>query len=132
MVIDSSALVAILLREPEEAAFRTAILASTIRLIGTPSYLETAMVLIGRFGPASRSALDRLIAALHAEIVAFSPAQARIAVDAFLRFGKGRQHPAGLNFGDCCSYALAQEMNVPLLFKGTDFAATDIQPALVP
>jgi ribonuclease VapC len=91
MVIDSSALIAILLREPEEAKFRTAILASTMRLTGAPSYLETAMVLIGCFGPSARPALDRLIAAIHAEVVPFPPAQAHIATDAFLRFGEGRR-----------------------------------------
>jgi ribonuclease VapC len=130
MVIDSSALVAILLRESDADTLSNAILATNVRLIGAPSYLETAMVLIGRHGPAARDALDRLIAALVADVVPLTANQARLAVEAFLRFGKGRQHGAGLNFGDCCSYALASEAGLPLLFKGSDFAATDIKRAI--
>ena len=131
MVIDTSALVSILLRESEADAFTAAILAGPSRLIGAPSYLETAMVMIGRLGLPARGALDRLVASLGAEIVPFTPSQSSRAVEAFLRYGKGRQHPAGLNFGDCCSYALAVENGLPLLFKGADFAATDVRPALV-
>jgi ribonuclease VapC len=130
MVIDSSALVAILLRESDADTLSNAILATSVRLIGAPSYLETAMVLIGRHGPAARDALDRLIAALVGDVVPFTASQARLAVEAFLRFGKGRRHEAGLNFGDRCSYALASETGLPLLFKGSDFAATDVKRAL--
>lgn len=131
MVIDSSALVAVLLREPEEAAFTDAILAASPRLIGAPSYLETAMVLVGRLGPPALGALDRLIESLDLNVVAFSARQAQGAAAAFLRYGKGR-HPAGLNFGDCCSYALAAETGLPLLFKGNDFTRTDIPAAPLP
>jgi ribonuclease VapC len=132
MVIDSSALVAILLNEPDADALTTAILSARIRLIGAPSYLETAMVLIGRYGPAAHSTLNRFIAGVAAEVVPFTASQASVAVDAFLRFGKGRQQAAGLNFGDCCSYAVASETGLPLLFKGGDFIATDVQSALTP
>jgi ribonuclease VapC len=98
MVIDSSALVAILLRESDADTLSNAILAASVRLIGAPSYLETAMVLIGRHGPAARDALDRLIAALAADLVPFTSTQAKLAVEAFLRFCKGRQHGAGTEF----------------------------------
>jgi ribonuclease VapC len=132
MVMDSSAVIAILLRESEADAFTAAIHAAPSRLIGAPSYLETSIVLIGRLGPPSRGGLDRLVASLGAEIVPFTPGQASHAIEAFLRYGKGRQHSAGLNFGDCCSYALAAETGLPLLFKGSDFSVSDIRPALVP
>lgn len=125
MVIDSSALVAILLAEPEAAAFEAAALAAPVRLIGAPTLLETAMVLTGRLGPIGREALNEFVAAIAADIAPFTPSQATRAIDAFLRYGKGR-HPAGLNFGDCCSYALAAETALPLLFKGGDFSQTDI------
>ncbi len=130
MVIDSSALVAVLLCEPEADVFTAAILAAPSRLIGAPSYLETTMVLMGRLGPAARNAVGRLVGGVGAEVVPFTLDQAQQAAEAFLRYGKGR-HPAGLNFGDCCSYALAAESGLPLLFKGNDFGRTDVRPALV-
>lgn len=131
MIIDSSALVAILLREPEAQAFTDVVLAASSRLFGAPSYLETAMVLIGRLGPTALAALGRLVEYLDIDLVAFDARQARGAVAAFLCYGKGR-HPAGLNFGDRCSYALAAETGSPLLFKGNDFSLTDIGAASLP
>lgn len=128
MVIDSSALVAVLLRESEADALAAAMLAASPRLVGAPSYLETVMVMVGRLGPTAYGAVDRFIGGVSAELVPFTPDQARRAVEAFLRYGKGR-HPAGLNFGDCCSYALAAETALPLLFKGDDFSRTDIRAA---
>lgn len=130
MVVDSSALVAILLREPEAAAFTAAVLDAPRRLVGAPSYLETVMVLVGRHGPPARGVVDRFVVEIGAEVVAFTPDQARRAAEAFMRYGKGRGHPANLNFGDCCSYALAAETGSPSLFKGDDFAHTDIPAAL--
>jgi ribonuclease VapC len=129
MVIDSSALVAILLREPEADTFTAAIATASKRLVGTPSLLETAMVMVGRLGPAGRGMVDRLARSIGAEIVPFTPAQADRAIEAFLRYGKGR-HPAGLNFGDCCNYALAAGTGLPLLLKGKDFAQTALRSAL--
>jgi ribonuclease VapC len=129
-VIDSSALVAILLEEAEAEPFMRRAVATPLCLVGAPSYLETCMVMVGRRGPTTRSDLDRLITVPAAEIVAFTESQAQAAVDALLRYGKGRQHPAGLNFGDCCSYALAAETSLPLLFKKGDFTQTDVVPAL--
>jgi len=129
MVIDSAALVAILLREPESDRFMRAALAAPQCLIGAASYLETCMVMISRSGPPARLDVDRLTQVLRAEIVPFTASQAQRAVEAFLRYGKGRQHGAGLNFGDCCSYVLAADTGLPLLFKGDDFARTDIAVA---
>jgi ribonuclease VapC len=131
MVIDSSALVASLLREPEADRFTAAIIAAPARLVGAPSRLETTMVAVGRLGPVGNGLVERLIRTIAAEVVSFTPDQAEHAVAAFLRYGKG-QHPAGLNFGDCCSYALAAESGLPLLFKGNDFTQTDIRVALTP
>lgn len=131
MVIDSSDIVTILLFEPDAETMKAAISTAPIRLIGTPSYLETAMVLIGRLGPTGHESLDSFIGVIAADVVPFNPGHARRAVMAFQRYGKGRQHPAGLNFGDCCSNALAAETGLPLLFKGNDFGQTDIQSALV-
>lgn len=88
------------------------------------------MVLVGRHGPPARGVVDRLIVEIAAEVAAFTPSQARRAVEAFMRYGKGRGHPANLNFGDCCSYASAAETGLPLLFKGDDFARTDVVAAL--
>ncbi len=129
MVLDSSALVAILSREPDADTFAAAVLAAPARLVGAPSYLETVMVLVDRLGPAARGAVDQLISGMGMEVVPFTPDQARSATEAFLRYGKGR-HPAGLNFGNCCSYALVAESGLPLLFKGDDFSHTDIGSAL--
>jgi ribonuclease VapC len=94
MVIDSSALIAILLREPEADQFTTAIVAASVRLVGAPSRLETAMVAVGRLGPAGGGLVERLIRTLAAEVVSFTPSQAERAVAAFLLYGRG-QHPAG-------------------------------------
>jgi ribonuclease VapC len=129
MVIDSSALVAILLNEPDADALIAAILSADVRLIGAPSYLETATVLVGRYGPPARSTLDRFIAGVATEVVPFSPTLTKVAIDAFVRFGKWRGQ-AGLKFGDCCSYAIASETRLPLLFKGGDFGATDFRNAV--
>ena len=126
MVIDTSALVAILLREPEADRFMEATIQATLCLVGAPTYLETCTVMTGRHGQAARAQVDRLLQILQAEIVPFTEAQAQRAVDAFLRYGKGRQQGASLNFGDCCSYAVATDMGLPLLFKGNDFTHTDI------
>src|SRR5271166_2810866 len=120
MVIDSSALVAILLSESDAENLKAAVYAAPVRVIGAPSYLETAMVLIGRVGPPGRQALDDFVDGVAADVAPFTPSQARRAIEAFLRYGKGRDS-AGLNFGDCCSYALAAETGLPLLFKGGDF-----------
>ena len=128
MVIDSSVLVAILLGEPERDTFQRAIDASPERLVSAMTKLETGIVMIGRRGPAARDEVDQLLARISATIVPFDEHQANIARDAFVRYGKGR-HKAALNFGDCAAYALAIAEAEPLLFKGTDFGATDVEVA---
>ena len=125
MVIDSSALIAMLRNEPEAAAFECAIFRASVRLLSTVTKLESGMVAAGRRGAAGAADLDRLLSWIAATIVPFDERQADIARDAFVRYGKGR-HKAGLNFGDCAAYALAIAEAEPLLFKGTDFAATDV------
>lgn len=101
MVIDSSALIAILLNEPEADRLATAICRSRMRIVGAVAQLETGMVLAGRYGAAAVSELAELMIALEIQVVPFSADQAERALDAFLRFGKGRGHPARLNFDDC-------------------------------
>ena len=126
MVIDSSALVAIILDEPERQRFEDAIQSDTSRLVSVMTKLESSIVLFGRSGKPLLDELDRLLARIAATIVPFDDHQADIARDAFARFGKGR-HRAGLNFGDCAAYALSVAEAEPLLFKGTDFGATDVE-----
>jgi ribonuclease VapC len=125
MVNDTSVLVAILLDEPERDTFLRAIEATSSRLISAMSKLETGIVMVARKSSAAASEVDALITKLSATIIPFDDHQADIARDAFARFGKGR-HRAGLNFGDCAAYALAMAEAEPLLFKGTDFGATDV------
>ncbi len=126
MVIDSSALIAILFGEPDRERFKKSIDATPIRLVSAMSKLEAGIVMVGRFGPKGGLELDALLRGIAATIVAFDDHQATIARNAFARYGKGR-HPAGLNFGDCAAYALAIAEAEPLLFKGTDFGATDVE-----
>lgn len=129
IVIDSSALIAILRREPEADAFLTIIVTARTRLMSSVSFLETSMVLAGRTGDAMRWAdLDALIDRAAIEVVSQDADQAAQARRAFLTYGKGR-HPARLNLGDCASYALAKTRDLPLLFKGDDFSLTDLSNA---
>ncbi len=129
MVVDSSALVAILRQEAESAWFSELILLAERVRVAAPTLLETAMVLEGpTLSITAGQRLDQLIDQLHFEVVAFDESLLKLARDAFRRYGKGR-HAAGLNFGDCMSYAAAKQFNEPLLFKGGDFALTDIRSA---
>ncbi len=129
MVIDSSALIAILRREPEEQAFRNAIKLASSRLLSASTRVETGIVALGLAGEVGLEQVDALLDTLRVETVPLSADHARLAIDAFRHFGKGR-HPAGLNFGDCFSYALAKATGEPLLFKGDDFSQTDIRRAV--
>jgi ribonuclease VapC len=108
MVIDSSALVALLLGEPETDAFVAAIAAVSTRLVGAPSYLETAIVMLARSGPDAQESVDRLLGDLSVQITPFTEEQALIAIAAYRQYGKGSGHPAGLNFGDCFTYAFGE------------------------
>ena len=128
MTLDTSAVLAVLQDEPERTEFVSLIETATRRLTSALSVLEAAMVLDGRKGDAAGSDLDLFPQRASIETVAFDEEQLLVARPAFRRFGKGR-HTAGLNFGDCASYALAQWSGEPLLFKGTDFTATDIARA---
>jgi ribonuclease VapC len=129
MVIDTSALIVILLNEPEAARFARAIAADERRLLSAASALETGIVIEARKGPSGGREFDLLLHRARVEIVPLTAAQAEIARDAWRRFGRGN-HPARLNFGDCCAYALAKSSGEPLLFKGRDFARTDVRSAL--
>ncbi len=130
MVIDTSAVIAILRLESEADAFLRLIANTDACAISAVSALETAMVLAGvKGGSAVWQPLDELLAKSEIDVVPFDNLQAGAAREAFTRFGKGR-HPAALNFGDCASYALAISRKAPLLFKGSDFAKTDVIAAL--
>jgi ribonuclease VapC len=117
--------VAILLREPGYEQLVDKILGAEIVGVGAPTLCETGIVLSARFGNESRGLLERFLQELEVTEVPFGPVHWREAVEAFRRFGRG-QHPAGLNFGDCMSYAAAALSNQPLLYKGDDFPKTDI------
>lgn len=125
MIVDSSALVAILRLEPQAERLARAIAAARLASVPAPCYLETCMVIAGRKGPDSRPRVDRLLAKLRLRVLPLSEEHARAATEAFLRYGKGR-HAAALNFGDCMAYAVAMAEGAPLLFVGEDFARTDV------
>ena len=125
MVIDTSALVALLQDEPERGAFNEAIEAADRRSMSVVSFVEASMILETRFGPDGVRALDLVIAKADIELVPVDAEQAHAARTAFRAYGK-RRHPAGLNFGDCFAYALARTLGEPLLFKGSDFSLTDV------
>lgn len=127
MVLDTSAILAILLNEPEIEAFSAAIEQDPVRLLSAASLVEAAMVVESRYGEDGGRELDLLLQTAGVEIVALDARQAEMARHAFRAFGKGR-HAAALNFGDCFSYALSQVSGEPLLFKGDDFSRTDIRP----
>jgi ribonuclease VapC len=125
MVVDTSALAAIFFHEPEREAFRNAIVAANSRLISAATVLEAGMVIEGRKGGGAGREFDLFIIRAQIEIVPIDAELAELARSAWRKYGKGR-HPAGLNFGDCFSYALAKATGEPLLAKGTDFASTDV------
>jgi ribonuclease VapC len=125
MVVDTSVIVAILLKESDREVLMRKLARASSRELSAVGYLEAGMVLTSHFGGAAASALDRFLLRSSILTVPVTPVQAKLALAAFQQFGKGR-HPAALNFGDCFSYALAKSSAEPLLFKGNDFAKTDI------
>jgi ribonuclease VapC len=129
MVLDTSAVVAILFEEEDHVRYEDAIGNAAACLVSAVTRVELSFVIEGRKRDAGRERLERFFALTGAEVVAVTPQQATIAIDAFRRYGKGR-HAAGLNIGDCFSYALAIATGHPLLFKGNDFALTDVGAAL--
>jgi len=125
MVIDTSALLAILQNEPERRAFNEAIEAADTRAVSVATFVEASIVIEARHGAEGVRDLDLFIERAGIELVEVSVAEGRAARRAYARYGKGH-HAAGLNFGDCFAYALATERGEPLLFKGTDFSKTDV------
>ena len=130
MVVDTSALLAVLLDEPERDRFIALLADAEDPLISAATLVEASIVMQAKTGDDGVGDLDELLAAAAVRCVAVDSAQANLARDAFARFGK-RRAPAGLNFGDCFSYALARATDRPLLFKGSDFSRTDVTPAFV-
>jgi ribonuclease VapC len=128
MVIDSSAVSALLFREADAERFGTALSGGDRKFMSAFNRLEAAIVVEARKGEPGAKALAELLAVSEVEMVPFDAGQAEIALDTWRRYGKGR-HPAGLNMGDCAAYALAATLNQALLFKGTDFAKTDVAEA---
>lgn len=126
MVIDTSAVLAILTREPAADRLVAAVEADRTRLVSAATVVEASLVLLGRYGEAGDPQLDRLLRSIGAEVVPVGEDQVALARDAALRFGRGR-HRAALNFGDCFSYALSVARAEPLLFVGDDFAQTDVE-----
>lgn len=128
MIVDSSAVVAVLKREPlqEEMAFKLA--NADVVAIGAPTLFETDMVAIGALGRRGRAVIAQFLESFEVEVIPFGDNHWQVAAEAFMRFGKGR-HPAGLNYGDCMTYATARIAEEPLLFIGNDFARTDIERA---
>ncbi|MCY3959663.1 MAG: type II toxin-antitoxin system VapC family toxin [Chloroflexi bacterium] len=128
MIVDTSAVMAILFGEPGAERYHEAVAKAPHCRMSVVNFLEAAIVLESRSGAAAGHELDAFLEAAAIELAPVTPDHARAARGAWRRFGKGN-HPAGLNFGDCFAYALAAVSREPLLFKGRDFARTDIEPA---
>lgn len=129
MILDSSAVIAILRSEPEAERFSGMIAAAEPRRLSAANFLETSVIIDASHDPIASRRFDEFIAAARIRIEAVTEQQARIARAAYHDFGRGSGHPARLNFGDCFAYALAKDLGEPLLFKGNDFSETDIAAA---
>lgn len=129
IIVDTSALMAILLGEPEGKRFFEVLVTSGPTLLGAPTLLEFMMVAHRDRIADPTGRIAELLSRLSLEVIAWETHHVQLALDAFLRFGEGR-HPAKLNFGDCMSYALAKSLDAPLLYKGEDFALTDVRSAV--
>lgn len=125
MILDGSAIVAIVLDEPERRAFLDKIDTAEVVAVGAPTVAEAGIVLSARIGDGALAALDALLGAADAVVIEFGQDHWRAALEAWYRFGRGR-HPAALNFGDCLAYAVARVSRMPLLAKGDDFPRTDL------
>lgn len=130
MILDTSALVAILRDEPDADLYLSALTNTPVRRMSAATYVESAAVIDGSRDPVASRRFDDFLREASIEIEPVTAEQARVARAAYRDFGKGSGHPARLNFGDCFAYALAKSSNEALLFKGQDFAYTDISPAL--
>ncbi len=132
MIVDTSALIAILRAEPDALILATALAAAEHSRLSTANFVEAAAVIDGSRDPIASRRYDDLLREAGITLEPVTEIQARLARQAYRDFGKGSGHPAQLNFGDCFAYALAKDADEPLLYKGTDFAATDVVPALQP
>lgn len=128
MILDTSALVAVLFEEPGFQELERKMLGTSVIAIGAPTLVETEMVTVRKYGEAAHLTIARLREKMDIAVISFRESHWETAVDAFIRFGKGR-HPAALNYGDCLTYATARIAEKPLLFVGDDFARTDIEAA---
>ena len=128
VILDSSAIVAIMLAEPGYKTLLDKIVSSAVVAVSAPTVVEAAIVLSSRLGRDARPELNEFLRQAEVEVIPFTDEHVNLVMDAFLRYGKGR-HPAALNFGDCLAYATAALSASPLLFTGKDFSRTDIQPA---
>lgn len=129
MILDTSAVVSIIREEPGHKQLLGGVAGAAEVAIGAPTLFESEMVMIGRSGMSGQTAVARFLERNNVVVIVFGDAHRRVAVEAFKRYGKGR-HPAGLNYGDCMTYATAKIAEHPLLFTGNDFAQTDISAAL--
>ncbi len=130
MIVDASALIAILRDEPDAMVYARAIETASRRRVSAVNFVEAAIVIDGSRDPIASRRFDELFAAAQLLIEPVTAEQAQVAREAYRDFGKGSGHSARLNFGDCFAYALAKVTNEPLLYKGDDFAQTDLQSAL--
>jgi ribonuclease VapC len=128
VILDTSALVAVLFEEPGFQELEHKMLGTSVIAIGAPTLVETEMVAVRKYGEAAHLTIARLRESMDIAVISFGQSHWETAADAFIRFGKGR-HPAALNYGDCMSYATARIADRPLLFVGNDFAQTDIEAA---
>jgi len=132
VVIDTSAILAILKQEPDAPAIAQRLAGNQLMFMSAATLMECGTVVVGRYGAAGMDELRGLLARLKVTIVALTAEHAQAGIEAYALYGRGSRHPAKLNMGDCFSYALAKTRNLPLLFKGNDFIHTDIEPALKP
>jgi ribonuclease VapC len=128
LILDSSAVVAVVFCEPGHEELDEKMRQADVLAIGAPTLVETGMVLIGKYGMAAQATIARLRERLGLVVISFGETHWDVAAEAFGRFGKG-QHPAGLNYGDCMTYATARIAEQPLLYIGNDFAQTDVEAA---
>ena len=132
MIVDTSAIVASLTDEPDAVRYRNALASASVLIMSAFNIFECRVVLGRRYGEEMLSELNLLLLTLPVEIAPFDREQAALAFRAYQRYGKGSGHPAQLNLGDCCAYALAAHLEMPLLFKGNDFRQTDLLSASDP
>ncbi|MGH2941145.1 MAG: type II toxin-antitoxin system VapC family toxin [Solirubrobacterales bacterium] len=128
MIADTSAVVAVLLRESRQEELAVKLDGAEVVAVGAPILLETGMVMVGAMGKHGRGLVALFLESFEVEVIPFGESHWQLAVEAFSRYGKGR-HSAKLNFGDCMSYAVARIADEPLLYIGNDFAQTDIEAA---